>query len=113
MRLTLITTAMLGAAIAVSACGLVLVRELSKNPLLASPSWKRKQLAWCLLIGCELIAIADRFYYGGSGRWIAFAYITLFLLAVTGMVDSYRLMLKDLSQLYGRLRLKGSSNNGV
>ena len=98
---------MLGAAMAISVCGLILIHELSQNPLLASPGWARKRLAWALLLACEAVAMADRIYYGGSGRWIAFAYITLFTAAVAGMADSYRLMLKDLSVLVSRLRVLG------
>ena len=104
-RLTLITTAILGAALAVSLGVQLLIHELTK--ILTSPSWRRKQVAWWLLVGCELTALFDRIYYGGSGRIIATVYISLFFLAICGMADSYRLMLKDLSQLFGRLKVLG------
>ena len=88
---------------AISICALVLVHELSQNPLLSSPSWNRKRFAWILLLVCEGVAMFDRIYIGGSGRWTALIYISFFTLAVAGMTDSYRMMLKDLSVLKTRL----------
>lgn len=101
MRLTLITSAILGAALAISTGILVLVKELSLQ--LRSPSWRRKHTAWMLLVGCELVSLGDRIYNQTPGRWIGLLYSSLFLLAVVTLADSYRLMLKDLGQLYIRL----------
>lgn len=105
MKLTLITTAILGAAIAVSLCVQLLIHELSK--MLASPGWRRHRIAWGLMVGCELVALFDRIYHGGSGHVTATVYISLFFLAVCGMADSYRLMLKDLNVLFRRLKKIG------
>lgn len=101
MRLTIITSGILGAALAISISILVLVKELSRQ--LGSPSWHRKHTAWMLIVGCELISLGDRIYNQTPGRWIGLLYSSLFLLAVAGLADSYRLMLKDLGQLYNRL----------
>lgn len=101
MRLTIITSAILGAALATSLGILVLVKELSRR--LGSPSWHRKHTAWILIVCCELISLSDRIYNQTPGRWIGLLYSSLFLLAVAGLADSYRLMLNDLDLLYNRL----------
>lgn len=88
-----------GASLMLNCVGFFLVQACRRY--LESPSWTRKQWAWVLLIASQASFLVNTFAHPRARDWWDLLYSGLFLLAVAGFVDSYRLLLVNLSRLSG------------